>query len=211
MITSILIDNKDSWFIPYGLILVNKLKEKGMCANLYTSIKDCPPCDICFMLSCIKIVPLSFLKINSHNIVVHASDLPKGKGFTPIKWQILEGKNVIPLTLFEAVEQCDAGPFYFKDSITLEGHELLDEIQNIMAHKIIDMCVKYACNVDIYKPIIQVGESTMYRKFTNEDDYIDVRSSIVEIFDRRRIADSKRFPVKFKYRNFEYSITVNKI
>ena len=36
--------------------------------------------------------------MNKNNIVVHASDLPKGRGFSPMSWQILEGKNKIKLS-----------------------------------------------------------------------------------------------------------------
>ena len=39
---------------------------------------------------------------HKYNIVIHASDLPKDKGWAPMFWQILEDKNTIPFTMFEA-------------------------------------------------------------------------------------------------------------
>lgn len=70
--------------------------------------------DVCFYLSCSQIVPSSILGNFAHNLVVHESDLPQGKGWSPLTWQILEGCNRIPVTLFEAVEKVDSGDIYLK-------------------------------------------------------------------------------------------------
>ena len=58
--------------------------------------------DIVFYLSCGQIAPVDMLSRNKHNLVVHESALPDGKGWSPLTWQIIEGKNEIPITLFEA-------------------------------------------------------------------------------------------------------------
>ena len=42
-------------------------------------------------------------------------------------WQILEGANCIPVTLFAAVAELDAGPIYLQKKIQLLAHELVDE------------------------------------------------------------------------------------
>lgn len=119
----ILVDDSNSWFVPYAKLLMDKLNELGYVTSLYHNSRSVPELDVCFLLSCTKIVKKEFLSLHKHNIVVHASDLPKGKGFTPMKWQILEGCNDVPLMLFEAVEACDAGPYYFKDYVHYEGYE----------------------------------------------------------------------------------------
>ena len=43
-----------------------------------------------FLLSCSK--KLKNLKAYDHNIVIHANDLPRGKGWSPLTWQVLEEK-----------------------------------------------------------------------------------------------------------------------
>jgi len=90
---------------------------------------DIPDGELCFMLSCSKLVTSDILKRNKHNLVVHESDLPQGKGWSPMTWQVLEGKQEIPVTLFEAVEAVDSGPIYLQGSMLLEGHELVDELR----------------------------------------------------------------------------------
>jgi len=54
--------------------------------------------EFCFYLSYGKIVSKDMLSRFKHNLVVHESDLPQGKGWSPLTWQILEGKNRIPVT-----------------------------------------------------------------------------------------------------------------
>lgn len=66
------------------------------------------PGDSCFYLSGGKVVPTNILLQFMHNLVVHESDLPRGKVAADI-WQILEGENRIPATLFEAVEKVVCG------------------------------------------------------------------------------------------------------
>ena len=48
--------------------------------------------DVCFYLSYEKIVTKKTLEKYKNNLVVHASDLPKGKGWSPMSWQISRGK-----------------------------------------------------------------------------------------------------------------------
>ena len=128
MIITILTD-KSSWMNKYNLILKQKLIELGYSVSLIHSKDEIQQGDVLFLLSCFEIVSKKFLDLNKNNIVVHASDLPKGKGWSPTSWQILEGKNKIPLTLFEASEKMDSGDYYIKDVLELNGFELINEWQ----------------------------------------------------------------------------------
>src|SRR5207244_1953015 len=77
-----------------------------------------------------KIVRPETLAKHRHNLVVHPSALPKGRGWSPLAWQILEGKNRIPVTLFEAKPSVDSGAIYFQEFINFQGHELSKEIKS---------------------------------------------------------------------------------
>ena len=140
---SILTDNRASWFVHYGKILEQQLLDLGHEANYIYDKFDLEQGDICFLLSCSRIVEYKYLLLHKNNIVVHASDLPKGKGFSPLQWQILEGINSIVLSLIEAVSEVDAGPIYFKQCILFEGHELYNELRDAVGLEIINMCLKY--------------------------------------------------------------------
>lgn len=208
---TVLTDSSDSWFIPYGRELVNAIRERGHDAMYVHHKKQIREGDVCFMLSCNRIVQLSYLARNENNIVVHTSDLPQGKGFAPMKRQILEGRNVIPLTLFEAVEAVDAGQWYIKDSIEFEGHELLDELQDVMAKKIIEMCLRYLDERDDLPGVPQEGDETFYGRFTKEEDEIDPERSIAQQWNSFRVSDNERFPRWFSHMGHRYVLKIEKL
>ena len=87
--------------------------------------------DILIILSYFKIIPKKFLKISKHNVVVHESDLPKGKGYSPLSWQILEGKTKIIFTLFEASPKVDSGKYYQKKKFHFKKDMFFNEIKNM--------------------------------------------------------------------------------
>lgn len=80
--------------------------------------------DIVFILGYTKILNSEFLQCNRLNLVIHESALPRGKGFAPTQWQILEGKNHIPVCLCEAIEKVDAGDIFLRGTTELNGLEL---------------------------------------------------------------------------------------
>lgn len=50
-----------------------------------------PEGDICLYLSYGRIVGSNILTRHRNDLAVHASDLPRGRGWSPLTWQILEG------------------------------------------------------------------------------------------------------------------------
>lgn len=208
MDVTILVDDEKSWFVPYAENLRCQLEKKGISAELIHDQKMARGGYISFLLSCTRIVGRKFLDMYSHNIVVHASDLPAGKGFTPLKWQILEGRDEIVLTMFEAVEEVDAGPYYQKEKLRFEGTELLDGLQRKMAEKIIAMCLSYAKEPDAFPAIPQSGKESFYARPTKEDDRLDIDKTIREQFNHLRIADNERFPVWFNYQGKTYYLKI---
>lgn len=207
----VFVDDPESWYIPYAKELIASLRmQPDNSANLFTCSKDVPDCDICFLLSCSKIVKKEFLNRHRHNIVVHASDLPKGKGFVPVKWQVLEGRNDIVLTLFEAVEAVDAGPYYLKRTLQLSGYELLDEIHEKMARLINEMCLAFSKNPEAFSPKEQKGEETFYQRFSKQDDMLDVDRTIRENFNHFRIEDNMRYPLWFEIDGRTYELLIRR-
>ena len=210
MYISVLVDSTNSWFCEYAEKLVKAFLDEGHKVEYAHNSKDLVGGDICFLLSCVKLVRSSVLAKFKHNIVIHASDLPKGKGFTPVKWQILEGKNQIPITLFEAVEAMDAGDYYFKDAINLTGYELLDEIHSLLGKKVCEMALRYVKEYNNWIPIKQEGEETIYKKRTIEDDELDITKTIESQFNHFRIEDNERFPLWFRIGNHKYILTISR-
>ena len=166
--------------------------------------------NICFLLGCTRILGPELLGRNTHNIVVHASDLPEGKGFSPPLCQILKGQEAITLTLFEAVEEVDAGPYYFKDEVRFEGHELLPELRDRIASKVNEMCVRFVENQASLRAVETAGKGSYFRRRTRQDERLDVEKSIREQFSCMRVADNVRWPLFFEYLGYRYRLEVFK-
>lgn len=211
MIISLVVDNPQSWFVPFAEILNERLKSFDGPELFYSSEKIPVGNEIAFFLSCEKKVSSSTLRRSRHNIVVHASNLPQGKGMSPLTWQILEGKNEVPISLFEAVEEFDAGQIYLKDSIRFEGNELLDEIRNALGNKIVEMCERF---VREYPAIIaqarpQSGPESFYRRRKPEDSRLDPNKTIAEQFNLLRVVDNERYPAFFELKGRKFVIKVH--
>jgi methionyl-tRNA formyltransferase len=196
--------------IPYSEQLMDILKSKGYSIRIVYSKKEIISGDIAFLLSCFQLIQKEYLALNKHNIVVHASDLPSGKGWSPMTWQVLEGKNKIFLTLFEAVEEMDAGYFYIKDEIVLNDGELIDELRNKLGEKIVQMCLLFVDRVNSINGKEQEGDSTFYRRRTPEDSELDINKTIDEQFNLLRVVDNERYPAFFVKNGIKYVLSIKK-
>jgi len=208
LVIQVLVDNPNSWIIPYAKKLVEEIKKMGHSAEFVGLHDEVKKGDILFLLGCVKL--FKKLNLNKHNLVVHESDLPQGKGWSPLTWQILEGKNEIPITLFEAVEDVDAGPYYLKDKVVFEGHELVNELREKQGLKTIELCLRFIKEYGKLKPIEQKGESTYYRRRTPLDSEIDINKSVNEQFNLFRVVDNERYPAFFWKNGKKYYLKIEK-
>jgi len=206
MKVQVLVDNPNSWIIPHAEKLVDLLKETGHESNLIHKHAEVVEGDILCILGCEKI--FKALDKNKHNLVVHESDLPKGKGWSPLTWQILEGKNEIPITLFEATEGVDSGAIYFQDIIHLEGNELNDEIKNKQGEATNDLIIKFINSYPNVAGKEQKGEESFYPKRTPKDSELDINKSIAAQFNLLRVCDNERYPAWFVNNGKKYVIKV---
>jgi methionyl-tRNA formyltransferase len=205
----ILTDNKNSWIMPYVDDLKARLKGHDI-YHVFDS-RDVQPGEVLFILSCEKILKSDVLEKNKRNIVVHPSKLPKGRGWSPVAWQVLEGSNKIPVSLFEAQESVDAGHVYILDYIELNGTELNDEIKHLQGIKTVEMCVRFINEYDSIEGTPQNGEPTFYKKRTAQSSCMDIKKSIEEQFDLLRVVDNDRYPAHFFIRGKKYIIKIERV
>ena len=206
---TILTDNPQSWIILYIKKLVVELKKQHDVKWIYSS-KDLEKGDIAIFLSCERIIPKKALKLNKHNIVVHSSDIPGGKGFSPLSWQILEGKNEYVNTLFEAAEKVDNGNIYYKDTIKLEGHELIEEIRKKDAESTFKLIRKFLEDYPNVNGKKREDKESFYRRRKSSDSELDINKTIKEQFNLLRIVDNERYPAYFVYKGQKYILHVHK-
>lgn len=167
--------------------------------------------DFLFLISCSEIIPPELRVAYRHTLVIHASDLPKDRGWSPHIWTVLEGGNIITVSLIECADPVDSGKIWQQERITLNGTETFQEIN---AHlfdaelRLMDWAIE---NCDNYQPRDQLGEPTYRRKRTPADSQVNTDQSIADIFDLLRVCDPVRYPAFFEHRGVKYSLTINKI
>ena len=119
--------------------------------------------DILFLVSCSQMIGEHERAKYKSTLVLHASDLPKRRGWSPHIWSILDGENEITVSLLEAAEPVDTGLIWLKTSFVLEGHELIDEINN----KLFDVEIfLMTCAVDGFGKINPSVEVTLKKERT---------------------------------------------
>lgn len=207
-----IISDLNSWINNYIPQLVNRLEEESHQVYWVHQTNQIPEGDFVFYLGCGQIVPSEILQKNKHNLIVHESALPSGKGWSPLTWQILEGKNEIPITLFEATTLVDSGVIYLQDTLYFNGLELVNDLRKSQAQKSIDMCLDF---VHEYPDIIaqgrpQQGKSTFYRKRIPQDSLLDPDKSIRDQFNLLRVVDNECYPAFFEIKNEIYILRVEK-
>lgn len=166
--------------------------------------------DILFLISCHELILPTLRQRYRACLVVHASDLPRGRGWSPLVWQILEGKNTITVTLLEAADPVDSGAIWHQVQIHFEGHELCDEINAALFEAELSLMDFAVENFGTIEPRPQVGEPSYYRRRTPEDSRLDVNRSLAEQFDLLRVADEKRYPAFFEHRGHRYHVILKK-
>jgi methionyl-tRNA formyltransferase len=183
----------------------------GRYDELKTQVADLEGGDVLFLISCSEIVDAAAREKYKHVLVIHAADLPQGRGWSPQIWQILEGKNEIVVTLLEAQDKVDSGDIWAQEKVNFSGDELHDEINQKIFEaefKLMDMVID---SFDKIKPRTQQGEITYYKKRTPEDSQLDVNKTIAEQFNLLRVADPERYPAYFEINGQKYKIRIEKI
>lgn len=200
-----ILTSPDQWFIPYAEMLQAKIEGSRIFLD-HTRITE--TFDVVFILSYHTLIPESFLQRHTHNIVVHASALPHGKGWAPLFWQILEGKNEIPFSLFEATPSADGGDIYLQQPLILNGYELNGEIRRKQALHTIGMCLSFIREYGHLTKRPQSGDASFYPKRGALDSRLDPDKSLREQFNLLRIVDNEAYPAFFEIDGRRFVLTI---
>jgi methionyl-tRNA formyltransferase len=207
-----ILSDRNSWQNDYLSELVLDWINTGHQVLWVHGKQDLRPGDFCFYLSCGQIVPASILSQYRHNLVVHESDLSKGKGWFPFSWQILEGKNRIPVTLFEAAKKVDSGRIYAQEWLEFGGHKLIDELRVAQARATRNLCKGFVSEYPgiLAKAREQVGEESFNPRRKRADSWLNTNQSLVCQFTLLRIVDYERYPAFFENEGHESLIARSK-
>lgn len=167
--------------------------------ELVTEARDLQGGDLLFLISCNEFVPRSVRERYVKSLVVHASDLPRGKGWSPHIWEILGGAKEITVTLLEAADEIDSGDVWKKVKLPIPTNFIAAEINSLLFNAELALMNYAVKNFFDVKPIKQPLSPDLptWRKRSPEDSELNVNESIASQFDLLRVSDPERYPAFF--------------
>jgi len=182
-------------------------------AQIYHSSSELRGGDVLFLISCSEFISEVVRNAYQHVLVIHASDLPKGRGWSPHVWQLLERKELVTLTLLDADEPIDSGAIWTKKKIFIPRHFIFSEINEVLFGaeiRLMDEGLRMISEGATPEQQKEAGVS-YYRKRTPRDSEIDPNQSISQVFDQLRVADPERYPAFFRLHGYRYKLTLEKL
>ncbi len=127
-------------------------------------------------------------------VCFHMTDLPYGRGGSPLQNLILNGHKDSMLSAIRMTNELDAGPIYLKEAISLSGnasdvYHRAAIMSQSMIRKIID---------EELQPKEQTGVVTKFkRRIPNDSEITDVINSGEKLYDFIRMLDGPGLPCAF--------------
>ncbi|MGY3864866.1 formyltransferase family protein [Aeromonas bivalvium] len=169
--------------------------------------------DLLFLISCSEIISIPERNKFKKTLIVHASDLPQGRGWSPHVWEIINGAMGITVSLLEAEDNVDSGDIWKKLHITIPPHALHDEINDLLftaEAELMDYAVDNFFTIHPQKQSAEI-EATYYPRRTESDSELDPHNSISSQFGLIRVCDPARFPAFFMLHGHKYKLTLEKV
>jgi methionyl-tRNA formyltransferase len=198
--------------VPYLLKWQQQMIQQGHEVMLISNKSEIIDGDFLFLVSCSQMISNAERSKFKSVLVLHASDLPKGRGWSPHIWTLISGENVITLCLLEANDPVDSGAVWLKQKIHIEDHMLLSEINHKLFEAELSLMTMAINKLDQIKPIQQDENGrTYWPKRTPEDSRLDPNKTLSEQFNILRLADPERHPAFIDHLGNRYLIKLEKV
>ena len=130
---------------------------------------------------------------NFNCIIFHMTDLPYGRGGSPLQNLIVRGHTETMISAIQCVKEIDAGPVYLKKPLSLGG--CAEEIF-IRANQVVERMIIKILKTNP-RPAPQTGEVTRFKRRKPEDGNLSGAESMDEIYNYIRMLDANGYPPAF--------------
>lgn len=131
---------------------------------------------------------------NYECIAFHPSNLPRGRGGSPVQNQIIRGAETTKVTAFRMIEEIDAGPVYLRSWLSLAG--TAESIYVKMSEEVAEM-IEYILAEEV-EPVAQEGGAWhVYSRRTPDMSELHSRYTLEEMYDFIRMLDAEGYPKAF--------------
>jgi len=121
------------------------------------------------------------------------TDLPYGRGGSPLQNLIVRGYRETMISAIQCIKEIDAGPVYLKKPLSLEGsaEEIFIRANHIIAEMIVTILDTNP------KPEVQKGEVVKFSRRKPEDGDWSNADSLDEVYNSIRMLDAEGYPPAF--------------
>ena len=121
------------------------------------------------------------------------TDVPFGRGGSPLQNLIARGHKSTRLTALKMVEQLDAGPVYLKKPLSLDGPaNVIYERSAALSWEMIEEII-----LDRPQLTPQQGEPIEFRRRTPDQSQLDDGKTLEQVYDHIRMLDAPGYPKAF--------------
>ena len=130
---------------------------------------------------------------NYQCIVFHMTDLPYGRGGSPLQNLILAGKKKTKISAIDVVEEIDAGDIFLKKDLILSGHaqDIFNKANKIIQEMIIEIVTHRLT------PIPQDGTPTYFKRRQPNHSDISQLDNLELVYDYIRMLDAEGYPLAY--------------
>jgi methionyl-tRNA formyltransferase len=211
----IIIATIKSWNIKNALKLKGELKNEYEVKIItkkedltYEKIKKINP-EYIFFPHWSWIIPKEIYN-NFECVVFHMTDLPFGRGGSPLQNLILRGIKKTKISAIKPVEELDAGPIYMKRPLSLAGSA--EDIYKRASKIIFEIMIPYLLKNKV-KPKPQKGKIVIFKRRTPEESKIPEDITFEKVYDYIRMLDAEGYPPAFletKNLKFEFKHAIKR-
>ena len=127
-------------------------------------------------------------------VVFHMTDLPYGRGGSPLQNLIVRGHKETKISAIKVTSKVDGGPVYMKKPLSMEGsaQEIFVRCSDVIFHEMIPKFLE-----EKLEPVEQTGEPVIFKRRTEKDGEITSDMELEKIYDYIRMLDAEGYPRAF--------------
>lgn len=126
-------------------------------------------------------------------VCFHMTDVPYGRGGSPLQNLIARGHTSTKLTALRMVDELDAGPVYLKRTLSLDGRA--EDIFVRAADLTYDLISEIVSKE--LKPVPQQGEAVVFARRTPAESMLPQAGNETSLYDFIRMLDAPTYPKAF--------------
>lgn len=126
-------------------------------------------------------------------VCFHMTDVPYGRGGSPLQNLILAGHTQTQLSALRMVEEMDAGPLYTKCPMPLAGRA--EDIYVRAGQLSIDI-IRWMVETEPM-PVSQQGEPVLFKRRKPAQSALPTEGNLLALYDHIRMLDAPTYPLAF--------------